>query len=331
MTIGSAPACDVGMRAYCVGMAQPPARLCTTVDWDDLRYFLALARQGSLSGAARALQTTQPTMGRRLVALELKLDARLFERQPNGLVLTEAGSSILDYAAMMEEAALAATRVASGRTAGLSGHVRVTATEWFGTRVLSPILGAFCAQHPDISVELITDSRLLSLTRREADLAFRLRRFDQDGLIQRKVADVPFGLYASAGYIERCGLPDFERHGAGTSLVLPNEALADIAWVQDVLGAAKVAYRSNSREGQAAAAAAGAGVVLLPLYLGASWPSLIKLEVPTPVPDRSVWLGLHADSRTVPRIRASADFIIAELERHRLTRAPAPALDDESR
>ena len=101
-------------------MAQLPARLCTTVDWDDLRYFLALARQGSLSGAARLLQTTQPTMGRRLVALELKLDARLFQRLPNGLALTEAGNSILEYAAIMEEAALAATRLASGRAAGLA-------------------------------------------------------------------------------------------------------------------------------------------------------------------------------------------------------------------
>lgn len=284
------------------------------MDWDDLRYFLALARQGSLSGAARILQTTQPTMGRRLVVLEQKLDARLFERRPNGLVLTETGHAILDYAAMMEEAALAATRVASGRTAGLSGHIRITATEWFGTRVLGPILGEFCAEHPEIAVELITDSRLLNLTRREADLAFRLRRFDQDGLIQRKVANVPFGLYATSAYIERCGQPDFERHGAGSALVLPNEALADIAWVKDVLGAAKVSYRSNSREGQAAAAAAGAGIVLLPLQLGALWPSLIKLAVPKPVPDRSVWLGFHADSRTVPRIRAIADFVIAELK-----------------
>lgn len=294
-------------------MEQSPTHPRTTVDWDDLRYFLALARQGSLSGAARVLQTTQPTMGRRLAALEHKLDARLFERRPNGLMLTEAGHSILDHAAAMEEAAFAATRLASGQTSGLRGHVRITATEWFGTRLLSPLLGAFCAEHRDISVELITDSRLLSLTRREADLAFRLRRFDQDGLIQRKVVDVPFGLYATPAYVERCGLPDFGRQGAGTALVLPNEALADITWVQDVLGAARVAYRSNSREGQAAAAAAGAGVVLLPTYLSMSWPELVELEVPVPVPPRSVWLGLHADSRTVPRVRALADFIIEGL------------------
>ncbi len=294
-------------------MEQTPTHSRANVDWDDLRYFLALARQGSLSGAARVLQTTQPTMGRRLAALELKLDARLFERLPSGLMLTEAGKSILDYAAAMEEAALAAIRLASGRMSGIRGHVRITATEWFGTRLLSPLLGAFCAKHPHISVELITDSRLLNLTRREADLAFRLRQFDQDGLIQRKVVDVPFGLYATSAYVERCGLPDFGRRGAGTALVLPNEALADIAWVQEVLGAAQIAYRSNSREGQAAAAAAGAGVVLLPTYLSVSWPELVELEVPVPVPARSVWLGLHADSRAVPRIRALADFIIEGL------------------
>ena len=179
---------------------------------------------------------------------------------------------------------------------------------------------------------MITDSRLLNLTRREADLAFRLRRFDQDGLVQRKVADIPFGLYAASAYIERCGLPDFERHGAGTALILPNEALADIAWVQEVLGAARVAYSSNSREGQAAAAAAGAGVVLLPLYLEVAYPTLIKLEVPIPVPARALWLGLHADSRTVPRIKALADFIIAELQGHRLggTRAQVRSAPDKT-
>lgn len=288
------------------------------MDWDDLRYFLTLARQGSLSGAARQLETTQPTMGRRLTSFEDKLGAQLFERTPSGLALTDVGRSIFDHAVSMEEAALAAQRLASGRAIGLSGSVRITAPEWFGARVLSPHLGDFCATHPLIAIELLTDARLLSLTRREADIVFRLRPLDQDVLIQRKILDMPFGLYATQSYLDRCGLPDFSAQGAAAHVVSMNEgmspATADMIWLDQVLPRAHVAFRSNSRDSQAAAAAAGAGLVCLATALGDGWPGLIRVETPVAIPERAVWLGLHADTRDVPRIRALADYLVQKLQ-----------------
>jgi DNA-binding transcriptional LysR family regulator len=304
-------------------MKAPVALNTAAIDWDDLRYFLALARKGSLSGAARDLKTTQPTMGRRLAAFEAKLGALLFHRTPTGLRLTEAGDAILHFAVTMDEAAIAAERVAMGRDAGLQGTVRVTAPNFFGPHILSEHIGRFCSEHPTIAVDLITDARLANLARREADMAFRLRRFEQDDIYQTKVGELPFALYAAPSYLQRCGPPDFERGGAGSDTVVMDqtaiEPIAETFWLNETLPHAKARFRSNNRDGQAAAAAAGAGLVCLPCRLGDVWPGLTRIDTPTPVPAREVWLGMHADTRKVPRVRALADYLVACL---RVTREP---------
>jgi DNA-binding transcriptional LysR family regulator len=278
-----------------------------------------LAREGSLSGAARVLQTTQPTMGRRLDAFEVKLGAQLFRRTSSGLVLTEAGDAVLGHAKRMEDAAVAAERVVMGRDSGLRGTVRVTSPEWYGSRVLSTLLSGFCIRHPEITIELVTDALPLNLARREVDLAIRFRRFDQDGLLQRKVGETPFGLYAAPAYLARKGDPDFEQAGLGTDLVVMSETLsgmvAETEWIRERLGSARVAFRSNSRDAQAAAAAAGVGLACLASDLGDGWPGLVRLTAPEPVPTREVWLGMHRDMRAVPRVRALADFLADGLRR----------------
>jgi len=284
-----------------------------TIEWDDLRYFLHLVREKSLSGAARKLGTTQPTMSRRLELFEKKLGAVLFQRKPSGLELSETGRQILAHANRMEDAALAAQRLAVGSSAGISGTVAVTAAEWLSARVLSSLLAEFCTINPAISVELIAGAEALSLTRREVDIAVRLGRFHQDGLVQRKIRSLPFGLYASAGYLATQGLPDFSRGGAGAVLVTMNTALADSVaetkWLRRHLPNAHVGFRSNSRDSQAMAAVAGAGLVCLPVLLAKSYPELRAVETPTAVPDREVWLGFHRDTNRIPRIRSVADFI----------------------
>ena len=294
-------------------MALKPSTL-PAIDWDDLRYFLHLVREGSLSGAARQLGTTQPTMSRRLDLFEQKLGAVLFERMPSGLKLTETGRQILDHAAQMEEAALAAQRIAVGSHAGLTGTVRVTASEWLGSRVLSPMLAAFCTDNPAVTVELVTDAEPLSLTRREIDVALRFGRFEQDDLMQRKIGQLPFGLYAAAAYPKNRGLPDFSRGGDGAALITMNgrlvDSVAETKWLRRHLPHAHVAFCSNSRDGQAVAAAAGAGLVCLPLRLAVHYPDLQQLTTPAPLPGRELWLGLHRDTRKVLRIRSLVDFLV---------------------
>ncbi|MFB9262856.1 LysR family transcriptional regulator [Bradyrhizobium erythrophlei] len=296
-------------------MPQTPTDL-PAIEWDDLRYFLSLVREKSLSAAARKLGTTQPTMSRRLEQFEKKLGAVLFQRLPSGLALTETGRQILDHAERMEDAALAAQRIAVGSSAGLTGTVRVTSAEWLGARVLSPLLAKFCAVHPAVTIELVTDAEALSLTRREVDVALRFGRFQQDGLMQRKIGNIPFALYAAAAYLKAKGKPDFSRGGAGAALITMNAALADgvaeTKWLRRHLPQTHIGFRSNSRDGQAAAAAAGMGLVCLPIHLASAYPGLRAIETPTPVPSREVWLGFHRDSGKLPRVRNLVDFIVGE-------------------
>ena len=283
------------------------------IEWEDLRYFLNLAREKSLSGAARKLGTTQPTMSRRLELFETKLGAMLFQRKPSGLELTDTGRQILDHAGKMEEAALAAQRIATGSNAGISGTIRLTSAEWIGARVLSPLLAEFCTMHPGVSVELVTDAEALSLTRREVDVAVRFVRFQQEGLMQRKIGSLRFGLYAAPDYLKARGLPDFKRGGANVALITMNEALAETVaetkWLRQHFANAHIAFRSNSRDGQAAAAASGAGAVCLPECLAKAYPALRAIATPAPIPNRDVWLGFHRDTRAVPRVRSVVDFL----------------------
>ena len=150
-------------------------------------------------------------------------------------------------------------------------------------------------------------------------MAFRLRRFEQDDIYQSKVGELPFALYAAPSYIQRCGAPDFERGGAGSETVVMDaiEPVAETFWLNATLPHARTRFRSNNRDGQAAAAAAGAGLVCLPCRLGDVWPGLSRLDTPTPVPTREVWLGMHADTRKVPRVRALADYLVAGLRETR--------------
>jgi DNA-binding transcriptional LysR family regulator len=292
--------------------------MAAMLDWDDLRYFLAVARAGNLSAAARSIGTTQPTMGRRIDGFEKRLGARLFLRTPAGFALTETGQAMFANARRMEEEALAAQRVASGRDAGLAGTVRITSPEWFASRVLAPMLAAFCARHSGVVVDLAGDSRWLDLARGEAEIALRFARFEQNELVQRRIGTLAFGLYASAYYLERQGTPDFTTHCAGHALVTTAadlDGVADAVWLRHAAASARIAFRSSSRETQAAAAIAGAGMACLARVHGDALVGLVRIPTPTPVPPRPLWLGLHADTRDTPRVRAVADFLATEIRR----------------
>jgi DNA-binding transcriptional LysR family regulator len=219
----------------------------------------------------------------------------------------------------MEEIAFAAERAISGRDAGLAGTVRISAPEWLGVRMLAPLLGAFCSGNIAITAEFTADPRPVNLMRRETDLAFRFQEFTQDGIYQRKIIEIPFGLYASADYLKKRGNPDFSRRGLGSMLLAVSDGLgelvAETAWIGEMLGEAQVVYRSDSRESQAAAAVAGAGLVCLPDALAAHWTGLERVETAKPIPARQLWLGLHSDSRAVPRVRAVAGFLADGLRR----------------
>lgn len=173
------------------------------LDWDDLRYFLAIAQHGSLSAAAKELHVAQSTVGRRLASLERSLGARLLNRTPDGYFPTLAGQNVREQAERLEAEVLALERNVGGRDTRLSGLVRVTCAETVASQILAPCLATLHTEHPEIMIELIPNQRELSLSMREADIAVRLKRPDQHDLVVRRVGSLAFGLYASPEYLER--------------------------------------------------------------------------------------------------------------------------------
>lgn len=282
----------------------------TMRDWDDLHTFLAIARHGTLSAAARALGVHQPTVGRRLANLEGRLGARLLERTPDGYTPTAAGEAILGNAERIEAEMLAVERRITGHDVRLEGVVRLTTVESLATEIVLPILAGLRAQHPGIEIELASDVRNLNLSRREADIALRVARFDQGGLTARRVGTIGFGLYASEDYLAAHGRPDFAAGGEGHAVVTMLPELmggADMVWLAELLPGAAVALRTNSRPGHRAAALAGLGLACLERFLG-DGSGLVLLETPPP-PERELWMGVHSDIRHMPRIRAVTEAL----------------------
>ncbi len=284
------------------------------LDWDDLRSFLAIARHRTLSAAARALSVQQSTMGRRLDALESRTGAKLLQKTPAGFVLTAAGEAVLAHVERMEAEALAVDRAITGRDLRLAGAIRLTTIETLAVDVLAPTLADFAAAYPHVTLELDTDTRSLSLSKREADVALRLVRPSGHELVVRKVGEIAYGLFASPAYLARAGMPDLAAGAPGHRAILTFDDLMstpEMDFARRTLSRCHVGWRSNSRFAQARAAELGLGIAVLALYL-AEGRDLVRLASPGP-PRREMWLAVHEDMRHTPRIRAFSDMLVNAL------------------
>jgi DNA-binding transcriptional LysR family regulator len=285
---------------------KPNCEEAEVLDWDDLRFFLATARHGSLTAAARDLRVAQSTVGRRLASLETSLGVRLLHRTPDGYTLTLAGQDVLRQAERVENEALEVERSVGGRDVKLEGLVRVSCTETIAAHVLAPCFAALQEQHPGILVHLMPDPRVVSLSMREADVAVRLMRSEQHDLIVRRVGQVAFGLYASPAYLEYHGLPDFAAGCPGHRLMT---LLDDIdidpqaRWLTDLSARASLGMQTSSHEALLSAAKAGGGLACLARIRADPEPGLLRLETPLPPPGTEIWLAVHKDSRRTPRVR----------------------------
>jgi len=273
------------------------------MEWSDLRIFLAVARGGTLGAAGRELGLTQPTMGRRIRALEAALGQTLFQRTSEGFVLTDEGAAVLAHAERMESEALGIARAASGQPGELEGSLRVSSSDWFGAHVLTRAVASMHRRHPAVTIELVTDARLLSLARREADLVFRIAPFDEPDIAQRKLLHMPYAAYAAT-----TGDDASPRQRITMDTAFGD--MPDVAWLQARLPATPVVFRSNSREAQARACALGVGIAVLPCPLGDATPGLRRVELGDDPPGRDVWLGYHRDLRHLPRLRAFVDEVL---------------------
>lgn len=288
------------------------------VDWDDYRYLLAVVRAGSLSGAARLVGVDQSTVGRRVAALEARVGARLFDRTPEGYVLTAAGESVRADVETLQEGFMAVERRLAGGDSRLEGTVRLAITEVFADSFLIPHLRELRSQHPGLSLELLTGNAPIDLARREADLAMRLGMVPQQpNLVVRQIGVVAFALYASPAYLARHGRPRARDGMIGHHVVGYGGALSSVplaTLINERAHRATLALRANSVASVFEAVAAGLGIGALPCILGAR--GLRRIDpVGGAVPIRTI---VHRDLRRNARIRAVLRFATELVQRESL-------------
>ncbi len=275
------------------------------LDWDDLRHLLALRHTGSLARAAALLAVDKSTVGRRLDTLEAALGEPLVQRLPGGYRLTDAGERACEAAQAMSD--LVSELVGRSRT-GAAGLVRVTAPAWFSRMVLIPALPEFRAAHSQVELEFLTTNVMISMTKREADLAIRNQRPEERGLASRRLGELGSMLYASAAYLASVGAIETRSALARCHFVSYQERLSYIegfAWLE-TLGAA-VAFRASDTLALAEACAAGLGFAVLPCWLGDTAP--LQRVAAGGQCRETIWLVMPTELRHQPALRATADWV----------------------
>jgi DNA-binding transcriptional LysR family regulator len=305
-------------------MASDPARPAPDAalppalgSWDDIRFFLAIYRAGSLSAAAGPLGVTQPTCGRRLASLEAALGFALFERTPSGLCPTRRAEALLDAARRMEDAALALSVRATAGEGEATGLVRIGTTDLLASAFLVGAISLLRERHPGITVELALSTAEADLLHREVDLAVR---FLPEGvapapevLVGRRLGREPFLLYGADAYLRRRGLPSDPARLSGHDVVIFSGRSPASSWCARAFEGATVALSAPSMQVTGAAMAAGLGLGVLPARAARLFPSLRPLS--PAIAQAEGWILVHPDLRRVPRIRAVAELIAAEFRR----------------
>lgn len=286
---------------------------CTAVNWDDLRFVAAVARHGSLLRAAKELGVQHTTVGRRVEAAERALNARLFVRTTTGLVLTVEGQRLMEPLEQVEGAVHALERRAVAGRDEVSGSVRVTAPETFGAAWLAPRLALLTRRYPALTIDLNPTGEVLSLGRRQAELAVRFFRSKQDDLVTRRVGAVAWGLYGARAYLAKRPLRSQKELAERPLLSSPPQDL-EARWLDRLAPGARPAFVSAFTLALLEAAKAGAGLAVLPRYLGDAHAELEYLPMPDE-PTETVWLTVHRDLRTTPRVRAVLEFLVEQFER----------------
>jgi DNA-binding transcriptional LysR family regulator len=291
----------------------PDRKRTARLDWEDVRYFVALARHGTLSATARDLRVNHATVARRVASFEAVLGRALFERRAAGYALTAEGKAVLDEAGAMNEAALSVLRRLDAGTE-LGGLVRLTGGRMLAESFLIDRLGGFRERYPAINIEFIGEARVVSLARREADIALRFGSPKDSELVARRVARLAFGLYASPAYRDalHAGEPP-----AFIAFDEESDFVAEAQWLAQEFGDKRFAFRANTQAAQAAAARSGYGIALLPRFLATTDPGLVQVLPKERLPTREVWLLLRRELTRVPRIRAVADYLIELFRREK--------------
>jgi DNA-binding transcriptional LysR family regulator len=295
--------------------AAPAQESHSHLDWSHLRFFLELVRTGSHTRAAKRMGVDRNTVARRVAALEAELGLALFERGPQGWCQTLAGQELAELAGRVEEDVLALARHVDARDAALRGTARLTTVPHLAAHLLPPALPALRQRHPELVLEVVADARAFDLSRREADLAMRLGRPRDSGLVARRLSLLAHAFYAATateagarGAVDFRADPFLSDDGSSNE---PQER-----WLDELAPDRRVVHRCNSTTSLLAVARQGLGVVILPCYIGDADPALRRLDGPEPA-THEIWLLVHGDLRRTPRVRAVIDWVDELVERAR--------------
>ena len=291
--------------------------MALNIGWELYRSFLGVLKEGSLSGAARLLGITQPTVGRHIAALESALGVVLFTRSPNGLLPTAMAHTLRGHAETMARTAAALERAASAQGDEVRGVVRVSASEVVGVEVLPPILSQLRQQHPHLRVELTLTNRLSDLLQLEADIAVRMVRPSQEQLLARRVGQIEVGLHARDDYLEQHGTPQQMQDLANHSVIGFDQENAFIRSLA-IKGFERSAFAlsSDSDLAQLALIRAGAGIGGCQVQLAKRDPRLRRVLAQGFTLKLDTWVTMHEDLRNSPRCRVMFDALAEGLQRY---------------
>jgi DNA-binding transcriptional LysR family regulator len=288
------------------------------LSWDDFRYVKAIAGGRSLAGAAETLGVNHSTVFRRLGQIESQLGSRLFERSRSGYALTPCGEAMVRLAERMEEDILAFERQVTGHDLRPSGDLRLTTNDTLLVHLLPDMLAAFRRAYPEITVDVVISNQSLNLSKRDADVALRATDRPVETLVGRRVAGIGWALHGPTSLAQKSF--DVARATRTQDWVGFSDNLASIKaakWLKQNVDPERIVYRINTVLGLAEAVAAGVGIALLPCFIAAVTPGVVRLAAPIVELESGLWLLTHPDLRHTARVRAFMDFAAAEIAKQR--------------
>jgi len=296
------------------GVVKTPRKL--SYNWHDIVYFLEVARARNLVRAGQKLKVDHTTVSRRIRELERCLNTTLFKRSKSGFALTETGLRLLQYAEGMEnQANLIVETVVGEESADAAGAVRIASMEGIGSMYLTRCIADFHKQYPSIQVEMITDTRLLDMTRREADIFVTFFKPRGKRLSVKKIGEFRIALYATSEYLGKHRNPatvkDLEEH-VFVDFIDEHIHIKENRWLSDILRPAHIAFRSTSLVSQYMAASNGIGIAMLPSYVAAH-NSDLRPVLPSYFSIRDIWLSVHEDILHIGRIKAVMNFLVKRI------------------
>ncbi|MGS2717601.1 LysR family transcriptional regulator [Eionea flava] len=279
------------------------------MNWDDLRFFLALSREKTVSGAGRVLSVKHTTVARRIAALEQQMGSRLFDRLPSGYAMTQVAENLYKHALAVEEVIQLADREVFGMDAQLSGTLKLTASHNAFSRLVIPQLSQFTSHYPDINLELLTSTGLADLASRQADIALRFSPQPPDYLVGKKVVSMQHGIYASADYLNQ--------HREQDKLILWEQERTLPEWAIQHFSGAMAMVRTTEITTMLSLVKQGFGIARLPCYIADTELELRRINVPLPSSEWALWVLSHVDLRSTARVRVCREFLIDIIEQQR--------------